>query len=116
MRYGANGIQDTSIGNAGRVTTDFGGSNTADGANAMVLQPDGKIVLGGFVSTGASFDMAFIRYNADASLDGSFGTGGKFSLNVFNSLDEAFGLALQPDGKLIASAVRSRLTEPKILL
>ncbi len=101
LRYDANGNQDTSIGNAGRVTTDFAG-NTPDGANAMVLQPDGKIVLGGFVRSG-TFDMALIRYNADASLDGSFGTGGKVTISVFNDYDELFGLALQPDGKLVAS-------------
>ncbi len=71
----------------------------------MVLQPDGKIVLGGFVdrtSVTGSFDMGLIRYNADGTPDGTFGTGGKFGINFFN-YDELFGMALQADGKIVAT-------------
>ena len=104
VRYNSNGSQDTSIGNAGRVTTDFLGSN--DGASAIAIQLDGKIVLGGFTdrtSAGSSLDLALVRYHADGSLDSSFGNSGRFNADVFGSYDEILGLALQSDGKIVAS-------------
>src|SRR5262245_22644828 len=45
-RYDSNGTLDASFGTGGRVITDFGGSD--DGAEAMALQSDGKIVAAGF--------------------------------------------------------------------
>jgi uncharacterized delta-60 repeat protein len=104
VRYNSNGTPDNSIGNSGRVTTDFIGGN--DGADAMVLQLDGKVVLSGFAdrsSVGGSIDMGLVRYNADGSLDNSFANSGKFTGDVFGNYDEAFALALQSDGKIVAS-------------
>ena len=44
----------------------------------MVVQPDGKIVLVGYyyVSAGND-DFALVRYNANGSLDTTFGASGK---------------------------------------
>ena len=102
-RYNPDGSLDASFGTGGKVTTDFGG--TADRADALALQPDGKIVLaGGSSSVSASVDFALARYNPDGSLDASFGTGGKVITDFGNS-DAAFALALQPDGKIIVAGV-----------
>src|SRR2546426_2863336 len=48
-RYNPNGTLDTSFGSEGRVFTNFGGR---DGARALALQADGKIVAAGFTSSG----------------------------------------------------------------
>ena len=45
-RYATNGTLDSSFGIGGKLTIDFFGS--FDGAENVVVQPDGKIVLGGF--------------------------------------------------------------------
>lgn len=58
-RYNANGTLDTSIGNNGRVVTDFGGSNVA---YTVAIQPDGKIVVAGYAFITANGDFAVVRY------------------------------------------------------
>src|SRR5437763_533641 len=82
VRYTANGKLDSTFGSGGVVTTDFGG---ADHGAGLVLQGDGKLVVAGVTMppNGAGPDMvALARYNANGSLDASFGSGGK----VTNSL------------------------------
>jgi hypothetical protein len=64
VRYHPNGALDMTFGGDGQVTTDFGGSN--DLASALVLQPDGKIVVAGStqnLSTGLA-DFALARYES----------------------------------------------------
>ena len=96
------GTLDPSFGVSGKVQTAVG---TEDRGNAMVLQPDGKIVVAGKTRPGAvRFDFALARYNVDGSLDSNFGTAGRVitSLSTLASDDEAWALALQPNGKIIA--------------
>ena len=99
VRYNANGSLDATFGTGGKVTTPVG--SAGDYADALVFQPDGKLVAAGNVE-GSDRDFAVVRYNADGSLDGSFGTGGKVITPIGSSSDVAFSLVLQPDGKLVA--------------
>jgi uncharacterized delta-60 repeat protein len=103
-RYTSDGLPDTSFGSGGALTTSFGGSFA--GASALMLQPDGKIVVAGTVDFNPSvpntgLDFALARYNSSGSLDGSFGVGGKVVFDFFGSFDQANAAALQPDGKII---------------
>jgi uncharacterized delta-60 repeat protein len=68
-RYRPDGTLDTSFDGDGTVTTDFGGS---DSAEAVAVQADGKVVAGG-TTGGAGADLALARYLADgvAALCGS---------------------------------------------
>ena len=99
-RFNPDGSLDTSFGTGGVVRTDFG---TADIANALVLQPDGKLVVAGDRQSGPGspvFDLILARYHPDGSLDASFGAGGF----VVESGSGRGVLLLQPDGKLVAAA------------
>jgi uncharacterized delta-60 repeat protein len=103
-RYRSDGIPDTSFGNGGALTTSFGGNFAA--ASAVMLQPDGKIVVAGTVDfnpnvPGSGLDFALARYNSNSTLDACFGTGGKVVFDFFGSFDQANGAVLQPDGKII---------------
>jgi uncharacterized delta-60 repeat protein len=103
-RYRNDGSPDTSFGNGGALTTSFGGNFAA--ASALMLQPDGKIVVAGTVDfnpdlPGSGLDFALARYNSNGTLDGSFGKGGKVVFDFFGSFDQANGAVLQPDGKII---------------
>ncbi len=103
-RYRSDGNPDTSFGNGGSLTTSFGGNFAA--ASAVMLQPDGKIVVAGTVDfnpdvPGSGLDFALARYNANGTLDGSFGKGGKVVFDFFGSFDQANAAALQVDGKII---------------
>lgn len=93
------------FGAGGKVVTDFFGGD--DGALAIVMQPDGKIVATGFAShkvrkEGTS-DFALSRYNVDGSLDSTFGKGGKVTTDFLSGFDGASAVALQPDGKIVAA-------------
>jgi uncharacterized delta-60 repeat protein len=100
-RYNADGSLDTSFGTGGRVTTGFSAGGA--GAYAVALQSDGKIVAAGKVSTvdGVS-DFALARYNADGSLDTSFGSGGKVTTDFGSRIDWASCVLIQGDGKIVA--------------
>ncbi|HEX6680654.1 MAG TPA: PASTA domain-containing protein [Gaiellaceae bacterium] len=99
-RYNANGSLESGFGSGGLVRTDFGVSS--DFASAVAIQADGKIVAaGGAASGGVSGDFALVRYNPDGSLDSTFGGGGKVVTNLQRN-EFARGLAIQPDGKIVA--------------
>jgi uncharacterized delta-60 repeat protein len=102
-RYNADGSLDASFGNNGRVTTDFPG--LAAVISAVVIQPDGKIVVAGGAFPLFTFlgDFKVARYKPDGSLDTSFGAGGIVTTIFPGDGSYAFALALQSDGKIIAA-------------
>jgi uncharacterized delta-60 repeat protein len=106
-RYNPNGSLDTSFGSGGKVTTDFFGDT--DLLSDIVLQDNGKIIAVGTsenVQPGRiNIDFAMARYDSDGGLDSSFGNGGKVSTDFFGNLDQAFGVALQSDGKILLAGV-----------
>jgi uncharacterized delta-60 repeat protein len=75
VRYLDNGILDTSFGaGTGKVDTPFGGSSDDRGA-AVLVQPDGKIVVAGTSKpSSGDYDFAIVRYNTDGTLDTQFNT------------------------------------------
>jgi uncharacterized delta-60 repeat protein len=106
-RYFPDGTLDPSFGTGGKVTTDFFGFT--DSAQALVRQPDGKLVAAGaaFTFTTFNFEFALARYNSDGTLDPGFGTGGMVTTDLTGGEDVAFALVLQPDGKLVAAGGRA---------
>ncbi len=66
-------------------------------ANSVILQPDGKIVVGGVLDDFATL----IRLNIDGTLDTSFSGDGLVSMASVGTLFSS--LALQPDGRILAS-------------
>jgi uncharacterized delta-60 repeat protein len=101
------GDLDPAFGDGGKVTTDF--SNSVDHGNAVALQRDGRIVVAGstispnVIST--QHDFALARYKIDGSLDASFGAGGRVQTDFFGFGDEAFAVAVQNDGRIIAAGI-----------
>jgi uncharacterized delta-60 repeat protein len=78
FRYNTDGSFDTSFGRGGKVVTGFvrrrGTASSSSWAEAVVIQPDGKIVVAGL---GNGYDFALARYTTGGQLDRSFGSGGK---------------------------------------
>jgi uncharacterized delta-60 repeat protein len=99
-RYNRDGTLDTTFGDGGKVLTTFE-PNSIDGANGVVIQPDGKIVAAGSTRSGQTREFAVARYLPNGSLDPSFGGDGLVVTPI--SAGIAFDLAVQPDGKLIAA-------------
>ncbi|HEX5008806.1 MAG TPA: delta-60 repeat domain-containing protein [Planctomycetota bacterium] len=103
LRLMPDGTPDPSFGVNGRVTTDFPG--LAAVASAVVVQPDGKLVVAGGAFPLFTFlgDFELVRYNPDGSLDTSFGVGGIVTTSFPGQGSYAFDVALQPDGKIVAA-------------
>jgi len=87
---------DPSFGVGGLVTTDWPLGDVAR-LSALLVLPDGKIVLGGINPSGARL----VRYLGDGSPDPSFATGGVLTFSFDGSSGDAAALALQTDGKLL---------------
>jgi uncharacterized delta-60 repeat protein len=100
-RYNRDGSLDGSFGNGGKVTTVLLGFR--DVAQVVVLQPDGKILIGGFALTcfgrGCVHDTALVRYNTNGSLDNTFGKAGAV---VTASVGQVDALGLEADGSILA--------------
>lgn len=104
VRHLRDGGLDPSFGNAGKVSTAFDNGGRSDEAQAVAVQPDGKILVAGASDQGASgYDFALARYNADGTLDASFGHGGRVTTTFGNGDDKAHALLLQPDGKIVVA-------------
>jgi uncharacterized delta-60 repeat protein len=112
VRYNADGSLDQTFGNGGYAINGLGT------ANALIIQPDGKIVIVGTVLVfreGSDFVVA--RFNADGSPDQTFGTGGRVQTSFtsgLNSSDRANSGALQTDGKIVVSGSISGV--PSVLI
>jgi uncharacterized delta-60 repeat protein len=100
VRYSANGSLDPSFGTSGTVISDLGAAS----AFGLVVQADGKLVIAGSTASASSsnFDFLVARYNANGSLDPSFGTNGQATAD-FGGPDNAHGVALQADGKIVVA-------------
>jgi uncharacterized delta-60 repeat protein len=109
VAHAAPGDPDTGFDGDGKVATDFADAFNDSGLDVAV-QEDGKAVVAGVVFRSASgHDFALARYNPDGSLDTSFGTGGRAITPVGPgaSGDEAYGVAIRPDGKIVAAGFSS---------
>lgn len=100
-RYLPDGSLDPSFGTGGWVFTDFDGGH--DFAYAVALQMDGRILVAGTADIDGQDDIALARYTANGLLDISFGEDGRVTTDFAAGDDYAYGLALQPDGKVIAA-------------
>ena len=70
-------------------------------ANALAIQPDGKIVVVGRASVLTGGQIRLVRYNPNGTYDHSFGGGGSAGAQ-FGSGVQASDVAIQPDGKIVA--------------
>jgi uncharacterized delta-60 repeat protein len=96
VRYRKDGSLDPTFGTKGKVKTSFSAGAMPHG---LVVQADGSIVLAGGV--GGRFGV--VRYAADGTLDPTFGGDGIVTTNLSSDVDEARGVALQTDGRIVAA-------------
>ncbi|WP_165065984.1 Ig-like domain-containing protein [Paludisphaera rhizosphaerae] len=106
VRLNSIGSLDSTFGSGGYATTSF--SNGSDRGYKLAVQPDGKILLAGSSFGGnASSTFAVARWTSDGRLDSAFGSGGKLATDVPGNYDEARGVAVQPDGKILVAGSSS---------
>jgi uncharacterized delta-60 repeat protein len=115
-RYLPSGALDATFGGGGLVTLFPGGCEIAfggpgNGAEAALLQPDGRLVLVGMCSNfdgGGGLVPVFwvVRLNVDGALDSSFGAGGQVYLpfaqpGTAPTTNGSVTGVLQPDGRIV---------------
>ncbi len=98
-RYRADGALDAAFGTGGRVATTV--SPGDDHAEAVAVQPDGRIVVAG--ATEGRGDFAVARYEADGDLDPTFGRGGTVATDVAGGSDVAYAVLVEPDGAILVA-------------
>jgi uncharacterized delta-60 repeat protein len=113
-RITATGALDTSFSGDGLLTIDLGGN---DVAQAVAIQPDGKILVGGSTDSDPanpnSFDsnFALVRLNPDGTLDPSFGAAGTVRTDGGRS-ESIASIAIRPsDGRIVVAGDSFRLAE-----
>jgi len=101
-RLNTDGSFDTTFDSDGKLTTPIG--TFSNGLHSTILQADGKILVAGYSNSLNNNVFTIVRYNIDGSLDTSFDTDG-----IVNSISDsstyagAYDLAIQNDGKIVAS-------------
>jgi uncharacterized delta-60 repeat protein len=98
VRFNADGSLDQSFANGGILATIIAGGY--GGAYVVALQPDGKIVLGGYGNTGYKF--VFVRLNPDGGLDNTFNGAWLVLHDTSNQAKELRRMVVLPDGKILA--------------
>lgn len=103
VRLTANGAPDPDFGGDGIVTLSASAESTI--FYNVLLQPDGKCLVSGTSVAGGNDDFVAARFNADGAADLSFNNTGYFTIDLTGQAkpDKGYGLALQPDGRILLS-------------
>lgn len=98
-RFNTDGSPDTSFDKDGWVTIQLGGSDIARG---VAIQPDGKILVGGYTNAYGNNDLAVVSLNADGTLNKAFGQAGITIVSMPTTSDQAYGgITLLRTGKTL---------------
>ena len=108
VRYNSNGSLDTGFGSNGIVI--YGVSGNLEGPSDILLQTDGKIVVGGFTRVGFNPNkLLLLRYNEDGTPDMNFGNNGVVIEDSPTADNPIIGaIILQPDNKIIMAGSLSK--------
>ena len=98
LRYNTNGSLDTSFGTGGQVLV---GSSNTGATFAVAIQTDGKIL----AAAPSSLRVTVFRFNANGSLDNTFGTNGAATILAAGLFFPPItgGMVLQPDGRILVA-------------
>jgi uncharacterized delta-60 repeat protein len=101
-RFNSDGLLDPTFGTGGTTWIDYG-DGSANWANTLVEQADGKLVAGGAVyGPGLRFDMGIVRVTANGIPDASFNGDGLLFVDFDGQGETVSSIAIQPDGAIVA--------------
>jgi len=123
-RFNTNGTLDGSFGTGGKVTTNFVGvmaGGVSNPADSVLIQADGKILVGGLASQCARrcpAQSALARYNANGSLDNTFGSGGTVAVTAIGGItalaEDAAGHIFALNGASTAEFSATGALQPQV--
>ncbi|MDB5357034.1 MAG: uncharacterized protein JWN24_3487 [Phycisphaerales bacterium] len=104
-RFNSDGTLDSTFGTGGKVATDLGSN---DFGNAVAIQSDGKIIVGGASGISVFKEFALARYTSTGALDTTFNSSGIVTTALDGLGQSAISsLAVQSDGKIVAAGERA---------
>ncbi len=114
VRYNSDGSLDATFGIGGIAMNSIGliYSKTRD----VEIQDDGKIVAVGHFNDGDDDHTFVTRFNADGSVDNSFGNNGAATLDVAANDDSFLAVCIQPDGKILAAGFTYEINQENDVL
>lgn len=104
LRFNANGTIDNTFGTNGIRFDDIAAGNE-DCYYGVAVQADGKIVAGGLAKSSSDFDVVVARYNANGTIDATYGTNGFAILDIGGVDNRGSAMLMQPDGKVVVAGV-----------
>ncbi len=112
---GVTGGLDRTFDSDGKLTTVVSSAAGLDSARNVAVQADGKIVVVGQATDGAT-DMAIVRYNRNGTLDTTFDSDGKVTIDFFGSTDDANTVVILSDGKILVGGYATQSTQQRFVL
>jgi uncharacterized delta-60 repeat protein len=104
VRYLTNGTLDTTFNSTGKVTTAI--ASGEDDSQAIVVQPDGKIIVSGYGTVNSSIEFAAVRYLTNGALDTSFGSLGRLATSLpGQAAAEGLCMVLQTNNRIVIGGV-----------
>ena len=100
LRYLPDGTLDGTFDGDGIAVHDFAAGQ--DEAYGIAIDAAGRYVVTGRAFNGTDFDFALLRYLPDGTLDSTFGINGSVLAPLGGANDEAYALAIHPDGIVVA--------------
>jgi uncharacterized delta-60 repeat protein len=99
--WAAPGDLDPSFSGDGQATATF--SQGPSSAEATAIQHDGRVVTAGYIDLGGSnWEWALSRFKPNGQLDPTFGNGGRVVTDWTAGDDEAWGVVVLGNGKIVA--------------
>lgn len=103
-RFNSDGMLDSGFGVLGKLVNDTitaaePGMNPRESVSAAVLQPDGRILVGGYLENN-DLDIMVTRYNIDGTPDSGFGVNGVAAVDL-GSVETGRDISIQSDGRII---------------
>lgn len=105
-RLNTNGSLDTSFGTGG--LRQFAVGSGDDVGAAVVVQPDGRILITGSTETTSGYDMLLMRLTTTGNLDVSFNGSGRLVVPIGTADDFGYAMVLQADGQINLAGQSSR--------
>jgi uncharacterized delta-60 repeat protein len=114
VRYDTNGNIDNSFGNGGIAIIENNQNEVR--SSSLLLQNDGKIIIGGSILSNTNFNFLLTRLNTNGTRDNSFGVNGITTTYINSNNSWISDIAFMPDGKIIAAGINANSSSYDIVL
>jgi uncharacterized delta-60 repeat protein len=114
VRYTPRGLPDPAFGNGGVVILAWSGA--PERADDLVRVGAKLLIAGRIHRASTADDVGVVRLRADGTLDPTFATNGVARIDVAGGTDAAHGIALQPNGKVVAAGETWTKGVPRFLV